>query len=345
MEKIKASELKKIINEVVLNRGLPVMVWGAPGIGKTEIISDTVREAEYQLLNYRLGYFEPSDIIGIPMLKDNKMTFFKWSSLPTEGKGVFFFDELTHAKPQVMGLTYQLINEFQIENYTVPEGWRHFIGASNRATDKAISNVMPSALYNRFTGGHYELVVDYDEWRVWALNHDVSPVLIEFIRYVENNTDMKWLFRQTDNQLLLTPRMWGQGVNKALSIQNEELRNKVIGGMIGEDNAATFTAFLKQYKDLPDIDKIFAGDFSWLEKPHDSSLIYIFINGWIQKLKTTQYYNNGIKAIFMLKNKEYILSALSLALKTLDSKSKNKFLTNEFYIKNAKDYIKYLQDF
>jgi len=115
--------------------------------------------------------------------------------------------------------------------------------------------------------------------------------------------------------------------------------------MIGEDNAATFIAFLKQYKDLPDMDKIFSGDFSWLEKPHDSSLIYIFINGWIQKLKNTQYYNNAIKAIFTLKNKEYILSALTLALKTSNNKQKEKILTNEFYIKNAKDYIQYLEDF
>jgi len=344
MQKVKSSELKKVIKEVAIERGLPIMVWGAPGIGKTEIINEVVREAEYQLLNYRLGYFEPSDILGIPMLRDGKMTFYKWESLPTQGKGVFFFDELTHAKPQVMGLTYQLINEFQVENYVVPEGWRHFIGASNRATDKAISNIMPSALYNRFTGGHYELIVDYDEWRVWALKHNINPVLIEFIQYIEKGTKIDWLFRQTDNQLLLTPRMWGQGVNKALSIPDEHLRNKVLGGMIGEENAATFVAFLKQYADLPDINKIMSGDFSWLEKPHDSSLISIFINMWLQSINTNNY-ENATKALFKMNNKEFILVALNLLKKTADPKIFQKVTTCQPYIKNAGEYIKYLEDF
>ena len=48
----------------------PVMLWGAPGVGKSDIIGQVAQRHDVALLDIRLSQMEPSDLRGIPFRKD-----------------------------------------------------------------------------------------------------------------------------------------------------------------------------------------------------------------------------------------------------------------------------------
>ena len=121
MKEIKPGELKNILLEVAFWGGLSVMVWGAPGIGKSRIVRETAAEFGLSMLDLRLNYYEESDLLGIPVKTDEGMEFIKYSQLPSSGKGIWFLDELTHARTSLQGLIFQLIPGHQKHSDSCPE--------------------------------------------------------------------------------------------------------------------------------------------------------------------------------------------------------------------------------
>ena len=53
----------------------PVMIWGPPGIGKSEIIDEIGKDLKRNVIDLRLLLLEPTDLRGIPYFnsKLNKM--------------------------------------------------------------------------------------------------------------------------------------------------------------------------------------------------------------------------------------------------------------------------------
>jgi MoxR-like ATPase len=68
---IRLSEAKKYINHVAVRRNRPVFLWGAPGVGKSDVVESSVSDAlaagkDAKLYDMRLSMCEPTDIMGIP---------------------------------------------------------------------------------------------------------------------------------------------------------------------------------------------------------------------------------------------------------------------------------------
>lgn len=274
MKKVRPSQLESILREVAIKGRLPVMVWGAPGIGKSQIVRNTAAKLGMSILDLRLSYYEETDFLGIPVRTERGMEFVKYSRFPRSGRGIWFLDEITHARTSTQGLVFQLINEGMIEDYTVPEGWRYFVGSSNLPSHRSISNTMPSGLSSRFTGGHYELVPDVEDWSEWAISNSVDERIVSFVAYMERNDQRPWLFRQ-EKDYPLTPRTWATGVNYAIRNLEGETHDNAIMGMIGEENGLEFLHYLKLSAAMPDPLKIIGGDYEWINADHDPSLWYL----------------------------------------------------------------------
>jgi len=217
---VTARELKQIIKEVVIEGGLEIMVWGPPGIGKSSIVRQVADEQGMKVFELRLAYYEEPDLLGIPVKDGDGFRFVKYNDLPKDSneRGIFFLDELTHAKPHIQGLIFQLLLDKKIEDYRVPEGWQYFIGASNRVMDRSISYEMPSGLRTRFRGGHYELIPDFESWKEWAVKNGISGVLISFLEKMVKDDKKPWLYHD-EGEVILTPRVWATGVNYALQLE------------------------------------------------------------------------------------------------------------------------------
>jgi MoxR-like ATPase len=64
------------------------MMWGAPGIGKSDIVKQIGEEQEQNSDRYSIPLWEPTDIKGIPYYnaKENNMVWAAPAELPTDPK-------------------------------------------------------------------------------------------------------------------------------------------------------------------------------------------------------------------------------------------------------------------
>lgn len=318
MKKVRPSMLRELLREVAFKGGLPVMIWGAPGIGKSQIVRDTAAELGMEMLDLRLNYYEESDLLGIPVKTERGMEFVKYSQLPRKGKGVWFLDELTHARTSIQGLVFQLLQDNAIESYAVPEGWRYFVAASNLASHRSISNPMPSGLYSRFTGGHYELVPDMDDWSSWAISHGIDERVVSFVSYMEKMDQKPWLFRMEGSEPLLTPRTWAQGIDYAVKNLDGILLENAVMGMIGEENGNEFLQYMKISADVPDVGKILRGDYSWLARGHEPSRYYLLVSSLAKEaVREPGSLDSVLRALLRLDD-EYAAQAFSLITRSVD---------------------------
>ena len=157
----------------------PVMVWGAPGIGKSDIVKQIGTDAKREVIDIRLPLWEPTDIKGIPFFnsKSNTMEWAPPAELPSDpkSKAILFLDELNSAPPSVQAAAYQLILNRRVGTYKLPEGVS-IVAAGNRETDKGVTYRMPAPLANRFV--HLEMRVDFEDWSMWATENHIDPQVV-----------------------------------------------------------------------------------------------------------------------------------------------------------------------
>ncbi len=328
MRQVTPSQLMNILKDVAFTGGLPVMIWGAPGIGKSQIVRQAATEMGLSLLDLRLNYYEESDLLGIPIKTDRGMEFIKYAQLPSSGKGVWFLDELTHARSAMQGLVFQLIQDNAIESYDVPEDWRHFVAASNLASHRSISNPMPSGLYSRFTGGHYELVPNINDWVSWAIGEKLDERVVSFVTYMEKMDQRPWLFRMEGAVPLLTPRIWSQGVNYAVQKLKGQTRNDAIMGMIGEENGAELIQYLEASADMPDLSRILDGDLDWFSTSHEPSRYYLLVTSLAKEAVNNPHNLDAVLRVSLMLQDEYTAQLISLISRSVDREilRKSRFL-------------------
>lgn len=249
---MKINQLKQTLNKVFQsNKHIPLMIWSAPGIGKSSAVKQVAEDLGWDFIDLRLSLLNPVDLRGLPLV--NKETHkAEWLSpdfLPNgknKKQGILFLDEINLAPQSVMAAGYQLILDRKLGNYTLPEGWK-IVAAGNRAEDQAAVTKFPAPLSNRFV--HIDLDVDGDEWRKWAINKGVSEQIVAFLGKMPQH-----LFKmpKAGERSFPTPRSW----ENASKLHDLGLR---IDSAIGEGVAAEFYAFIKVYEKLPDVDAILDG--------------------------------------------------------------------------------------
>ncbi|MBP6583288.1 MAG: AAA family ATPase, partial [Chromatiaceae bacterium] len=150
----------------------PVMLWGPPGVGKSQMVAQIAARHGTPMIDIRLSQMEPSDLRGIPFRVGNKVEWAIPALLPNleyhGPSGILFLDEITSAPPAVSAAAYQLILDRRLGEYEVPEHWAIF-AAGNRQGDRGVTYAMPAPLANRFS--HFEVDTHLDDWVAWAYAH------------------------------------------------------------------------------------------------------------------------------------------------------------------------------
>jgi hypothetical protein len=245
------------------------MIWGAPGIGKSQIVKQMAKDRDISIIDIRLSTYDPTDLKGVPAIVKNKAVWLDLNELPTEERdgpqGVLFLDEINSAPPSTAAAAYRLILDGEIANYRLPAGWS-IVAAGNRDSDKGVTYKMPAPLANRFT--HLELEVDFDDWCNWAINKDVDVNVLSYIRYRPNNLNN---FDPTQ-RAFPTPRMW-ERVSDYTKISSPLVRHTLICGAVGDGVGTEFESFLKIAHSLQDPDYIIMNPDE-AEVPKELSAIY-----------------------------------------------------------------------
>ncbi|WP_027720867.1 ATP-binding protein [Maridesulfovibrio zosterae] len=226
----------------------PVFIWGAPGVGKSQIVRQVAESMNYKLTDLRAVLLDPVDLRGLPKISDEgDATWCSPSFLPKEGKGILFLDELNAAPPLVQAACYQLVLDRKLGEYKLPDEWV-VIAAGNRESDRAVTHRMPSPLANRFV--HLDFETSVTDWLDWAAANDIAEELRSFIKFRPN---LLHDFEPSRNEKAFpSPRSWEFVSNIIHSCPVPEVEYELFKGTVGEGAAAEFFGFSKIYRSLPD---------------------------------------------------------------------------------------------
>lgn len=245
----------QIINAVKLLTEIkqPLFLWGPPGIGKSQVVNQAAAGMAVEVRDIRAILLDPVDLRGLPKINGDGTV--KWctpSFLPKDGEGILFLDELNAAPPLVQASCYQLVLDRRLGEYELPDGWM-IIAAGNRESDRAVTHRMPSALANRFT--HIDFTVDLEDWAAWAVDSNIAPEVISFIRFRPN---LLHSFDPSGNEKAFpSPRSWEFVSNIVSSCSSPETVHDLVEGTVGKGAAAEFIGYLRIWKELPVAEEIF----------------------------------------------------------------------------------------
>ena len=244
-----------------------VMLWGAPGVGKSQGVRQMASRIEARtgrtvnVTDVRLLLFNPIDLRGIPTANEDR-TLAVWlrpqifDMDPSEDVvNILFLDEISAAPQSVQAAAYQITLDRTVGEHRLPANCI-VIAAGNRVTDKSVAYRMPKALANRLM--HIEVDTDMDSWREWAVSHGINEKVTGFLTY---RPDMLMGFDTSSDDLAFpTPRAW-EMVSGLLNNVSGDINSifTLIAGIIGSGAAAELRTWARVYDKLPDMEGIFRG--------------------------------------------------------------------------------------
>ena len=283
---VKISEAKKYIRKA-FNIKRPVMLWGPPGVGKSDLAAQIAQDMGGPLIDVRLNLWEPTDIKGIPFYNasTNTMEWAPPAELPTEEYAsqfpvvVLFLDELAGAPPAVQAAAYQLVLNRRVGTYRLPDNVV-IMAAGNRMTDKGVTYRMPTPLANRFM--HFELRVDFADWNIWATLNRVHRDVVGYLNYAK--ADLYNFDPTVHDRSFATPRSWSFVSDVIDDNMTESEQTDMVTGCIGEGLAIKFMAHRKIAADLPNPADILKGKVKELTIKEVSAM-YSLTTGMCYELK------------------------------------------------------------
>jgi hypothetical protein len=251
---IRPSQLRALLARTLPARE-PVLITGAPGIGKSDIVAQACTEANADCVIMHPVVSDPTDFKGLPWVTDGGATFLPFGELQTlintKSLTACFLDDLGQATPAVQAAAMQLILARRVNGHKVSS---HvvFLAATNRRSDRAGVQGILEPVKSRFTT-IVELAPHLDDWCTWAASAGIAPEVIAFLRFrpallsdFKPNADM------TNSP---SPRTWG-AISRALALQlPRDLQVPTFEGAVGPAAALEFTAFLRIWADMvsPDV--------------------------------------------------------------------------------------------
>lgn len=274
------SEMVAKVVAANIDAGNPVMIAGAPGIGKSDVVRQIAAARNWGLIDLRLSTIDPVDLRGLPSVENGKAVFLPMGELPNVARdgenGILFLDELPQAPMAVQNAAFSLVLDRRIGAYELPDGW-HVVAAGNRVSDKAGAGRMNSALANRFA--HVDMAAALDSWCKWALANGIPAELVAFMRF---RPELLHKF-DTDSKVNPTPRSWAMLARHIGKGHPAELETALFAGLVGNGPAAELLAFLRIWRKLPMPDSVFLDPMA-ASVPADGATLYAIAGALARKV-------------------------------------------------------------
>jgi len=281
--------VKRYLDPKVRKRALFLL--GPAGIGKSQVVFQASSYLQDKVddwrgvVDIRLSQMEPTDLRGIPAadMANKIATWCRFDTLPQDGCGIIFLDEITSAPQSIQAAAYQLV--LTPEDFGVPEGWM-IIAAGNQKSDRGVTYNIGGPLLNRFN--QVEVVSVLEDFEEHAITQDIRPEVLSFLR---DRPDYLHKFEPTGGEIkpFPTPRSWF-AVSDMLSLNlPEEVRPELIKGDVGEEAGIAFEAHLRVYGEMPRIDDILEGKPT--EVPEKLNVLYCVAMGLATRLDKSNFDN------------------------------------------------------
>ena len=255
-----------------------VMLWGPPGIGKSQAVRQMAKKIaertgkKAHVTDVRLLLFNPIDLRGIPTANADK-TLAVWlrprifqMDESEDVVSILFLDEISAAPQSVQAAAYQITLDRVVGEHRLPENCI-VIAAGNRTTDKSVAFKMPKALANRLL--HIEVEGSFPSWKAWAIRSGVNPKVLGFLSFRQ-----QYLMKfdpASEDLAFATPRSWEMVSNLLNHVSDDvDKMYSLIAGLVGMGLAIEFRTWSKVYNELPTVEDIFDGKMPTLPRGTDA---------------------------------------------------------------------------
>jgi len=336
--------LKDFLKLVALERKLPVLIHGAPGLGKTESVVQLANEADAVLVDFRANYHDSPDIRGLPefiRIDGVETPFTIWSMpsvLPFKGNPrfphdrtiVLLVDEIGSAGAGMFPLLMQLINERRVAEHELMDNVC-LVSATNRLSDRGTSVVLPTTVLNRFI--HVEAIADRQAWYDWWLAQGGTPMAVAFYEFKK---DLFFTFKPEDRSVVAfaTPRTnamaWRLWMDDKLPL---DVKRAAMMGAVGDGVTAEIMGFADVWQKVLKTKDILK-DPSGVPLPNEESMLYataVSVSGDMD-MNTVDKLDQFLARLPVM----YQTIAWHLAMRRTDGKGKDDLTRSDASIRYAK---------
>ena len=258
---------------VCIEARVPVILWGAPGQGKTSVLKSFAEQTGRKLEIILASIREPQDFAGLPAISNGTMNLIppNWAqSLANDGNGILFADEINTAPPSVQAALLRVCLEKVAGDLELGER-TSIVAAANPPEIAADGWDLAAPLANRFCHIDWELPGDVvaaglvGNWPNVILP-EVSDELIaheteleawKLAGFLSSRQDLATAMPQSTGQqgrAFPTPRSW-EMVLKLLGAANAmqlsaEIKRLLVTGCVGHGAGSEYLIY-RDNLDLP----------------------------------------------------------------------------------------------
>lgn len=224
-----------------------MFISGSPGCGKSALGYDLAKQFPFDnVVDLNLSLLDTPDVAGLALLNgDSDVLSFKKSPLVAAlqtGFNLLTIDEFADATPGMQNLGRRIMWTREVNGLRISPT-TFIVCMSNRTTDKSGAGRVSGKVKNAVS--QYTMVSNLDDWTDWALDANIDPVLIQFLRFKPDLLDKY----DPDADCSPTPRQWDL-VNCVPNTLPADLFFADVASKVGEGPAAEYTAFRKIFASL-----------------------------------------------------------------------------------------------
>ena len=317
---MKPSELTIVI-EKCMKAKKPLIIKGAPGIGKTKIISKVAKDNGYKGFFIDTAISSPTDFKGIPMYnRDTDTASFKpydilLEMIDAKEPTLVFFDDFGLATPAVQGSLMHLLSERRVGDHHISDHVT-FMLAMNEQKQNAGVGMTLEPVKSRCVS-IVGLEPDVEDWLNWGFQNNLHPHVLGFIRW---RPKMLWSFQPTNDLTNSPSPRTNEHVSNILEMKLPwAIEYELIEGAAGSGYATEFSAYKKMAENIVSLDHIISNPKT-AEVPKEPSVLYAMTTALAyrankQNLASLLEYSERMPEEFRLKFVEYDIPSRNESLK------------------------------
>ncbi|MDO4490486.1 MAG: MoxR family ATPase [Lachnospiraceae bacterium] len=198
----------------------PILLLGAPGIGKTQIVEQAAREAGVALVAYTITHHTRQSAIGLPFIEEklygedkyhvteytmSEIVAAVYQKMEETGlkEGILFLDEINCVSETLAPAMLQFLQCKTFGNHRIPEGWL-IVAAGNPPEYNRSVREFDVVTLDRIK--RIDVQPEFDCWKEFAYKQGVHQAVIS---YLTARTGYFYKMENTvDGRFFATPRGW-----------------------------------------------------------------------------------------------------------------------------------------
>ena len=292
-------------------RQRPILLMGAPGIGKTQIMEQIAREEKIGLVAYTITHHTRQSAVGLPFIREEEfggktysVTEYTMSEIIAsvyrkiresgQKEGILFIDEINCVSETLAPTMLQFLQCKTFGNQSVPEGWIIVAAGNPPEYNKSVRDFDMVTL-DRIR--YLSVEADLKVWREYARNQHLHGAILSYLELHPKN--FYRVEADVDGLQFVTARGWEDlsnlmmvyeemGIPMDETIVHEFLRHEEVA----EDVAAYFDLYMK-YQDDYGISEILNGRIK------SEVFARIYAAAFDERLAVTNLLLDGLQAYFI----------------------------------------------